>query len=121
MTQPEMTDEEVRQQIERTDAFIAAFRELIASTAVDPASSCEAACHRAGLERIAATVGAVDYISFCNLANVKEAMRGVLLDVLGVQLMCVGQGPRLDYADASGFLAELHQLIFNLWRQRHLH
>ena len=31
-----MTDEEVRQQIERTDAFIAAFRELIASTVVVP-------------------------------------------------------------------------------------
>jgi hypothetical protein len=63
--------------------FVAAFRELIASTVVDPASSCEAACHRAGLERIAATVGAVNYISFCNLANVNEAMRGVLLDLLG--------------------------------------
>jgi hypothetical protein len=41
-----MTDEEVRQQVERTDAFIAAFRELIASTVVDPTSLCEAACHR---------------------------------------------------------------------------
>ena len=39
-----MTDEEVRQQVKRTDAFIAAFRELIASTVVDPASPCEAAC-----------------------------------------------------------------------------
>ena len=38
MMQPEMTDEEARQQVERTDAFIAAFRELIASTSVDPAS-----------------------------------------------------------------------------------
>ncbi len=60
---PGMTDEEVRQQVERTDAFIAAFRELIASTVVDPASPCEAACHR-GLERIAATVDAVDYVTF---------------------------------------------------------
>ena len=49
-----MTDEGVRQQVERTDAFIAEFRELIASTAVDPSSPCEAACYR-GLERIAAT------------------------------------------------------------------
>jgi hypothetical protein len=32
-----MSDEEARQQVERTDAFIAAFRELIASTVVDPA------------------------------------------------------------------------------------
>jgi hypothetical protein len=117
-----MTDEEVRQQVERTDAFIAAFCKLIASTAVavDPASPCEAAC-RSGLARIAATVDAVDYVTFCNLANVNAAMRGGLLDVLGVQLMCVGQGPTLDYADASAFLAELHQPIFNLWKQRHLH
>ncbi len=115
-----MTDEEVRQQVERTDAFIAAFRELIASTAVDPASPCEVACHR-GLERIAATVAAVDYVVFCNLANVNAAMRGGLLDVLEVKLLCVGQGPTLDYADASAFLAELHQPIFNLWKQRHLH
>ena len=115
-----MTDEEVRQQIERTDAFIAAFRELIASTVVDPASSCEAACHR-GLEWIGATVDAVDYVVFANLANANEGMRGLLLDVLGVQLMCVGQGPTLDYADASAFLAELYQPISELVRKRRLH
>src|SRR5262245_4450987 len=63
LTVPEMTDEEARQQVERTDRFIAAFRELIASTVVDPASPCEVACHR-GLERIAATVDAVDYVVF---------------------------------------------------------
>jgi hypothetical protein len=80
-----MTDEEVRQQVERVDAFIAAFRELIASTIVKPARSNEAACHR-GLDRIAATVDAVDYVTFCNLANVNLAMRGALLDVLEVQL-----------------------------------
>ena len=64
---------------------------------------------------------AVDYVVFCNLANVNEAMRGTLLGVLEVKLMCVGQGPALDYADASAFLAELHEPIFNLWRKRHLH
>ena len=115
-----MTDEEARRQVERTARFIADFRELIASTAVDPTSPCAVAC-RSGLERIADTVDAVDYVTFCNLANVNAAMRGGLLDVLGVQLMCVGQGPTLDYADASAFLAELHQPIFNLWKQRHLH
>ena len=115
-----MTDEEVRQQVERTDAFIAAFRELVASTVVDPASPCAAAC-RGGLERIGATLDAVDYAVFCNLANVNEAMRGLLLDALEVQLMCVGQGPTLDYADASAFLAELHQPIFDLWKKRHTH
>lgn len=31
-----MTDEEVRQQVERTDRFIAEFRELITSVALDP-------------------------------------------------------------------------------------
>jgi hypothetical protein len=73
-----MTDEEARQHLERTDAFIAAFRELIASTVVDPASPCEAACRR-GLERIGATVDAVDYVVFANLANLNTAMRGGLL------------------------------------------
>jgi hypothetical protein len=72
-----MTDEEARQQIERADAFIADFRELIASTAaaVDPASPCEAACRR-GLDRIGATVDAVGYVTFANLANVNAALRG---------------------------------------------
>jgi hypothetical protein len=46
-----MSDEDARQQVECTDAFIAAFRELIASTAIDPSSPCEAACYR-GLKRI---------------------------------------------------------------------
>jgi hypothetical protein len=67
-----MSDEEARQQVERTDAFIGAFRELIASTAVDPSSPCEAACYR-GLERIAATVDAVDYVTYANLANLNAA------------------------------------------------
>ena len=31
-----MTDEEVRQQVERTDLFIADFRELITAIALDP-------------------------------------------------------------------------------------
>src|SRR5258705_13050564 len=62
---PEITDEEARQQVERTDAFIAAFRELIASTVVDPASPWEAACHR-GFGRIGATVGGVNYVPLPN-------------------------------------------------------
>jgi len=117
---PEMTDEEARQQVERTDRFIAAFRELIASTFVDPASPCEVACHR-GLERIATTVDVVDYVAFANLANANEAMRGALLDVLEVQLMCVGRGPTLDFEDAAAFLDVLQQPLFNLWKQRRQH
>ncbi len=82
-----MTDEEARQQIERTDAFIADFRELIASTAaaVDPASPCEAACRRR-LDRISATVDAVGDVTFGNLANVDAALRGGLLSLIEVRL-----------------------------------
>jgi hypothetical protein len=50
-----------------------------------------------------------------------EPQCGDALDVLKVKLMCVGQGPKLDYADASAFLAELHQPLFDLWKKRHLH
>ncbi len=103
MTDVEMTDDEVRQQVERTGRFIAAFRELIASTVVDPASPCEAACLR-GLERIAVTVDAVDYGTFANLATIDAVMRGGILSVIEVQLMCVGAGPTLDFADATAFL-----------------
>jgi hypothetical protein len=112
-----MTDAQVRQQVERADCFIAEFRELIASTIVDSASPCEAACLR-GLERIAATVDAVDYGTMCNLANINAAMRGGLLDVIEVQLMCVGAGPTLDYADATAFLAAYQPAIDMALRRR---
>jgi hypothetical protein len=113
-----MTDEEVRQQVERTDRFIAEFRALIASTVVDPASSCEVACHR-GLERIAATVDAVDYVTFANLANLNTSLRGGLLDLIEVQLKCVGGGPTLDFQDAADFLAEFSRMI-DLARKKRL-
>ena len=74
-----MTNEEVRQQVERTDAFIAEFRELITTIALDPdLSVAPPVVH--GLRRIADTVDAVDYVVFCRgyLANVNEAMRGNL-------------------------------------------
>jgi hypothetical protein len=35
-----MTDAEVRQQVDRADCFIAAFREMVAAKAVDRASLC---------------------------------------------------------------------------------
>ena len=91
-----MTDEEARQQVERTDRFIAEFRALIASTVVDPASPCEAAC-RSGLDRLARTQDAVDYVTFANLANLNTALRDGLLDLIEVQLKCVGGGPTLDF------------------------
>ena len=114
-----MTDEEARQQVERTDAFIAEFRALIASIVVDPASSC-AAETRNGLERIAATVDGVEYVTYANLANINTAMRGGLMSLIEVRLMCVGAGPTLDFADATAFLAEFNKLI-DVVRKRYLH
>lgn len=93
-----MPEEEAQQQIARTDAFIADFRELIASTVVDPASPCEAACRR-GLERIGDTVDAVDYVTFANLANLNC---GGLLDLIEVQLKCVGGGPDIGLSGRGG-------------------
>jgi hypothetical protein len=107
---PQQTTQKVRQQIERTERFIADFRELIATTVVDPASPSKLPAI-AGLERIAATVDAVDYVTYANLANINAAMRGGLLDMIEVRLMCVGGGPTLDFADASAFLAVLQPLI----------
>ena len=110
MTDAEMTDAEVADQIERADRFIADFREMIAATVVDPASLC-ADDHRRGLERIAATVDAVPFVMMCNLANLDTAMRGGLLDLIEVSLMCVGAGPTLDFEDAAAFLAAFRPMI----------
>ena len=73
MTDAEMTDAEVADQIERADRFIADFREMIAATVA--------------------------------------AMRGGLLDLIEVSLMCVGAGPTLDFADAAAFLAGFQPMI----------
>ena len=106
----EMTDAEVRQQVQRADRFIADFREMVAATVVDPTSP-SANEKRGGLQRIAATVDQVDYVHFANLANLNAALRGGLMDLIEVRLMCVGAGPTLDYADAVAFLAEFTPLI----------
>jgi hypothetical protein len=105
-----MTDVEVRQQVERTDHFIAEFREMVAATAVDTTSPC-ADAHLRGLEQIASTVDLVDYVVFANLANINAAMRGELLDVIEVRLMCVGAGPTLDFENATAFLAGFETVI----------
>ena len=110
MTDAEMTDAEVADQVERADRFIADFRETIAATVVDPASPC-ADDQRRGLQRIADTLDAVPYVTICNLANLNAAMRGGLLDLIEVRLMCVGAGPTLDYADAAAFLAAFEPMI----------
>jgi hypothetical protein len=113
-----MTDAEVADQIERADCFIAQLREMIAATTVDPASLC-ADEHRCGLHRIAATLDAVPFVTMCNLANIDAAMGGGLLDVIEVNLMCVGAGPTLDYADATAFLAA-YQPAIDMARARRL-
>ena len=115
-----MTDADIRQQVERTDRFIAELRELIATTTTDSASPC-ADDHRRGLQRIAETLDAVDYVTFANLANVNRAMRGGLLELLEVQLMCVGAGPTLDWPNATAFLAELHRPLIDMVRKRRQH
>ena len=83
---------------------------MIAATVVDPASPC-ADYKRRGLQRIGATLDAVPYVTFCNLANLDTALRGGLLDLIEVRLMCVGAGPTLDYADATAFLAVFQPMI----------
>jgi hypothetical protein len=112
-----MTDAEVAAQIERSDRFIADFRELIAATVVDPASAC-ADYQRRGLARIAETVDQVPYVTFCNLANLDTALRGELLGLIEIKLMCVGAGESLDFADASAFLAGFEAMIEKARKRR---
>jgi hypothetical protein len=112
-----MTDAEVADQIARADRFIADFREMVASTVVDPDSLC-ADHQRRGLQRIASTLDSVDYGTMCNLANLNAAMRGGLLEVIEVQLMCVGAGPTLDCADATAFLAGFETVIEKVRKRR---
>ena len=54
---------------------------------------------------------AVDYVTFANLANLNTALRGGLLDLIEVQLKCVGGGPTLDFQDAAEFLAGFQPAI----------
>ena len=118
MRHREMTDAEVRQQVERTDRFIAEFRTMVASTAVDPASSCAAEA-RSGLERIAATVDGV-ITSSTPIWPTSTRLCAATHVLIEVKLMCVGAGPRLDLVDAAAFLAEFNKLI-DVVRKRYLH
>jgi hypothetical protein len=105
----EMTDAEVAAQIARADRFIADFREMVATTVVDPASPC-ADAHRRGLQRIADTLDAVPFVTMCNLSNADTALRGGLLGLIELRLMCVGAGPTLDYESAAAFLVGFEPL-----------
>jgi hypothetical protein len=117
MMTDEMTDAEVHQQTDRADRFIEQLRDAIIATAVDPASLW-ADAQRRGLQRIADTVDAVPYVTFCNLANLDAALRGGLLSVIEVQLMCVGAGPTLDFENATAFLAGFDVMIEKVRRRR---
>jgi hypothetical protein len=46
-----------------------------------------------------------------NLANVNSVMRGLLMEMIEINLMAVGGGPTLDYADAAAFLAGFETMI----------
>jgi hypothetical protein len=60
----------------------------------------------------------VDYVLLSNLANLDAAMRGGLLEVIEVHLMCVGAGPTLDFVDAAAFLAGFETMIDEVRRRR---
>ena len=83
-----------------------------------PASSLCADDQRRGLRRIADTLGAVPYVTMCNLANINTAMRDWLPEVIEVRLMCVGGGPTLDYPDAASFLAGFEPIIEKARKRR---
>ena len=57
---------------------------MIAATVVDPASAC-ADEQRWGLQRIAATVDQVPYVTMCNLSNLDAALRGGLMQIVEVR------------------------------------
>ena len=112
-----MTDAQVAAQVERADRFIAEFREMIAASVVDPASAC-AGEHRRGLRRIADTVDAVPYVTMCKLSNLDAALRGGVMEVIELRLMCVGAGPTFDFEHAASFLAGLETMIEKVRRRR---
>jgi hypothetical protein len=67
--------------------------------------------HRRGIQRIAATVDAVPFLTWCNLSSPDAALRGGVIDLIEVRLMCVGAGPTLDYESAVAFLAAFEPVI----------
>ena len=60
---PNVGSRRAPQQVERADRFAASFRELVA--AAIPTSEAQ----RLGLQRIAATVDQVPFLTWCNLSN----------------------------------------------------
>jgi hypothetical protein len=120
MIEPEMTDQEVREQVERAEAFIAQFREAVADAIADPAFDLEQ--HGECLRRISDTLDQVPFVTFCNLSNLDAAWRNRLhmpfMSVVEAYLMMAGGGPTLDYADATAFLAVFEGMVKQARRQR---
>jgi len=109
-----MTDAEVRDQVQRAEVFREALRDAIASTAI------MSDAQRRGLQRIASTLDAVDFIVLCNLANLDAALDGILMELIEVKLLAVGGGPTLDYLDATMFLKTFQPMVdAALARMRH--
>jgi hypothetical protein len=113
-----MSDAELAASVARTDRFVTELRELIAATRFDPIVR-DSVVHRRILERIGASLDAVDYGVLANLATVNVATRGLILATLLVKLLCAGAAPELDYADAASFLDEIHRPVFDLVKKRH--
>jgi hypothetical protein len=123
MTDVEMTDSEVGEQIERGNRFIEQLREMIAEAIAFPVSAIDQ--HDQCLQRIASTLDAVPFVTMCNLANIDAAWRGrmqgaTFMSVIEVYLMAAGCGPTLDYADATAFLAGFETIIEKVRRRLQL-
>jgi hypothetical protein len=112
------SDAELAVYAARTDRFVAELHELIAATRFDPVVR-DSVVHRRVLERISASLDAVDYGVLTNLATVNVVTRGLILATVRVKLLCAGAAPELDYADAASFLEEFHRPVFDLVKRRH--
>ena len=117
-----MNDAELADQIDRAYRFIGRSSDAIAATAADPASLC-ADARRRGLQRIAATLDAVPFVTMCNLSNLDAAWRNRMngmkfMPVIETYLLTVGLGPTLDHADATTFLAVFERMVDKARRLR---
>lgn len=123
MTQHEMTDAEVTDQISRADAFRESLRAAVdeAISNLDPHSTCVGEA-RAGLKRIADSLDAVPLVTFANFSNIDAALRkrtsSSLIEVVALHLRAVGGGPSLDFENAVTFLKLFEPLIDLAKRRR---
>jgi hypothetical protein len=118
----EMTDAEVKEQIERADRFTEALRHVIseAVAAVDPSSPCANEAS-AGLAKIEATLDQAPFVVFCNLANLDAAIKRTgtgLMPLNELRLMATGAGPSLDFKNATELLAPLANIVEQVRRRK---